>query len=85
MAVGGVLVRIEEMQLMSILTGGDLDRILPGKARIAKALAPFLERVEAIPAKIRERVRGDVAADLLDRMTRREEFLSGRRVDAVKA
>ena len=84
-AVGGVLVSIEEMQLVRVLILGNLNRILARKARIAKSLAPFLERVKAIPAQVRERIGGDVAADFLDRMARREQLLFGRRVDAVKA
>ncbi len=42
-AVGSVLVSIEEMPLMRVLTGWDLDRILAGEARIAKVLTPLLQ------------------------------------------
>src|SRR5579871_3226544 len=40
MAVGGVLVRVEQMQLVRVLARRNLDRILPGEARIAETLAP---------------------------------------------
>src|ERR1700683_5798051 len=85
MAVRGVLISIEEMQLLRPLARRERDRILAGEARVAKALAPFLERIEAVPTQVAERIRGDVLADLLDRMTRGEQLLARRRVDAVKA
>src|SRR5437016_3927286 len=67
---------------------GNLYRIISGEARIAELvamLAGIQKRVQTLPAQIAERIRADIAPDLIDRMRRGEQLLASRRVDAVKA
>src|SRR5579862_2209511 len=74
------------MQLRGRGIARNLDRIVPGETRVAKSLAAVtIERVQAVPTQVRERVGRDIASNLLDGMRRGEQFLTRRRIDTVKA
>src|SRR5208282_2556953 len=83
---GDALIGLEKMELMRLALLRNFDRIVTGKARVAKFLPPRPEeRIEAVPTEIAQRIRADVAANFFDGVRRGEQLLAGRRIDSVKA
>src|SRR5262249_12086631 len=78
--------RFEEVQLLGVPFVFEVNRVLGGKAGVAKTLAPATEiRIHTFVAQIGQRIRLDIAADFFNGIGRGDQVGSGRRVDAVIA
>src|ERR1700678_961777 len=65
---------------LTAVRGREGDRVLAGEARVAMAVASAQRRKHAVEREVAQRIGGDVARDLVDRMAGRDELAPRGRV-----